>query len=74
MLQSLLLTFVHKGDDFSSKFSSLSGQLVHASSFTIENCIVYLEQQPPHLFYTKVFELQALGIIGIIYAAPSGKA
>jgi hypothetical protein len=37
----------------------------------IENSIVFLEQQPAPFFYTKVFELQAQGIIGIVYASPA---
>jgi hypothetical protein len=63
--------FYKKGDDFSSRFSPISGPLVHASNPVIENSIVFLEQQPAPFFYTKVFELQAQGIIGIVYASPA---
>jgi hypothetical protein len=60
-----------KGDDFSTRFSSVSGLLIHATNLMLENCIVYLEQQPAQSFYTTVFELQAQGIIGIVYATPA---
>jgi hypothetical protein len=63
--------FYKKGDDFSSRFSSVSGLLIHASNPMLENSIVYLEQQPAQSFYTTVFELQAQGIIGIVYATPA---
>jgi hypothetical protein len=63
--------FYKKGDDFSARFSPLSGKLIHASNPVLENGIVYLEQQPALSFYTKVFELQSQGIIGIVYATPA---
>ncbi len=61
------------GDDFSSRFSPLSGKLIHVSNPVLENSIVYLEQQPALSFYSKVFELQSQGIIGVIYATPASK-
>ena len=61
------------GDDFSSRFSTFSGNLILASNPVLENSIVYLEKQPGQLFYAKVFELQDQGIIGIVYATPTSK-
>ena len=59
--------------DYSTRFTTITGELIIESAFNISGKIVYLGQIPNSQWLARILRLQNRGAVAIIYAAPSCK-